>query len=163
MRRVAPAARCCGIVQRIRGGTLLNCLVVAVALAGCGNDGDLPAACREGEQALSTALAAAPRPVRTDGTAISSCMTDAADTAELQQFGRAVNATAARLADAAAKRPDSPQALQLGYLAGAVRRGSHNSQGLHYELRRRLEQETGRVDRSSAAYRRGERAGLSSG
>jgi len=150
-------------VQRIRGGTLLNCLVAAAVLAGCGGDDTLPAACREGEQALSTALAAAPRPVRIDGTAISSCMTDAADGAELQQFGGAVNATAARLADAAAERPDSAEAVQLGYLAGAIRRGAGGSQGLHYELRRRLEQETGRVDQRSAAYRRGERAGLASG
>jgi hypothetical protein len=126
-------------------------------------DDELPAACREGEQAVSAALAAAPRPVRIDGTAISSCMTDAADGAELQQFGSAVNATAARLADEAARRPDSAEAVQLGYLAGAVARGSRNSQGLHYELQRRLEQEIGRVNPSGTAFRRGRRAGLTTG
>ncbi len=138
-------------------------------MAGCGEDDALPAACREGEQAVTAALASAPRPVRvhtpggTGGVAISACMTDAADAAELQQFGGAINATAARLADAAAERPDSREAVRLGYLDGAVERGSHRSQGLHYELQRRLEQEIGRVDRSRPAFRRGRRAGLASG
>jgi hypothetical protein len=126
-------------------------------------DDELPAACREGEQAVTSALGAAPRPVRIDGTAISACMTDAADASDLQQLGIAINATAARLADSAARDPDSAAAVQLGYLAGAVERGSHRSQGLHYELRRRLEQETGRVNQTSTAFRRGRRAGLSSG
>ena len=126
-------------------------------------DDELPAACREGEQAVTSALAAAPKPVRIEGTAISACMTDAADAADLQQFGIAINASAARLADAAERDPGSAEAERLGYLAGAVERGSHRSQGLHYELRRRLEQEIGRVDQESEAFRRGRRAGLSSG
>lgn len=150
-------------MQRIRGSTLLKYLVAAALLAGCGAEEELPAACREGERAITSALASAPGPVRIDGVALSGCMTDSADAAELQQFGGAVNAAAARLADTAAERPASAEAVRLGYLAGAVERGSRQSQGLHYELRRRLEQEIGRVDRSSPAFRRGQRAGLASG
>jgi len=133
--------------------------VVAALLAGCGDDPELPAACRQGQVAVTAALASAPGPVRIDGTPISACMTDAADQADLQELGAAVNGAAARLADVAADRPESAEAVRLGYLTAAVRRGSRQSQGLHSELVRRLDQEVGRVDRSSAAFRRGERAG----
>jgi hypothetical protein len=133
--------------------------LAAALLAGCGEDDELPAACREGRQAVTAALATAPGPVRIDGVAISACMTDAADTADVQLLGTAVNGAAAELADVAAERPDSREAVRLGYLAGAVERGSRQSQGLHSELRRRLEQELARVDRTSPAFRRGERAG----
>jgi len=49
--------------------------------------------------------------------------------------------------------------VQLGYLAGALKRGSEQTQGLHSELVRRVDQELVRVDRTSSAFRRGERAG----
>jgi hypothetical protein len=153
-------------VQRIGGRTLLKGLLAVALLAGCGQEDELPAACRSGEQAVTAALASAPGPVRLDdrggtgGTAISGCMTDAADASDLQGLGLAVNGTAAKLADVAADRPDSPQAVRLGYLVGAVHRGSKHSQGLHSELVRRLDLEAGRVDQASPAFRRGERAGL---
>jgi len=146
-------------VQRIGGRTLLKWLVAAALLAGCGDDDKLPAACGQGEQAVTAALAAAPQAVRIDGVAISACMTDAADASDIQALGTAVNSVAAKLADVAEERPNSVEAVRLGYLVGAVERGSMQSQGLHSELQRRMEQEVGRVDRSSPAFQRGERAG----
>jgi hypothetical protein len=147
-------------VQRIGGRTLLKGLIAAALLTGCGQDDELPAACHSGERAVTAALAAAPGPVRLGGTAISDCMTDAADASDLQGLGLAVNGTAAKLGDVAAHRPNSVQAVRLGYLVGAVHRGSKHSQGLHSELVRRLDLEAGRVDQASPAFRRGERAGL---
>lgn len=146
-------------MQRIGARTLLKGLLAVALLAGCGQHDELPAACRSGERAVTAALASAPGPVRLEGTAISNCMTDAADASDLQGLGLAVNGTAAKLADVAVDRPDSPQALRLGYLVGAVHRGAGHSQGLHSELVRRLDLEAGRVDQSSRAFRRGERAG----
>ncbi len=146
-------------MQRIGGRTLLKWLLAAALLAGCGGDDELPAACGQGEQAVASALASAPQAVRIDGVAISSCMTDAADASDVQALGTAVNAVAAKLADVAEERPDSTEAVRLGYLVGAVELGSTKSQGLHAELQRRLEEEVGRVDRSSPAFQRGERAG----
>ncbi len=145
-------------MQRIGGRTLLKWLLATALVAGCADDDTLPAACAQGEQAVTAALASAPQAVRIDGVAISACMTDAADASDVQALGTAVNGAAAKLADAAEERPDSAEALRLGYLVGAVERGSMQSQGLHSELQRRLEQEVGRVDRS-AAFQRGERAG----
>jgi hypothetical protein len=59
--------------------------------------------------------------------------------------------------------PEGAQALQLGYLVGAARRGSDRTQGIHSELVRRLQQEAGGLQRSSDAYARGERAGRRGG
>jgi len=135
--------------------------VALLALAaGCGErSANLPPACRQGQQAVTGALASAPGRVRIDGMSISSCMTDGADAADLQELGAAINGAAAGLAEVAAERPDSAQAVQLGYLAGALKRGSEQTQGLHSELVRRVDQELVRVDRTSAAFQRGERAG----
>ena len=133
--------------------------LVALA-AGCGEQSaDPPAACRQGQQVVADALASAPGPVRIDGVPISGCMTDGADATDLQELGAAVNGAAAKLAETAAARPGSAEALQLGYLAGALKRGSEQTQGLHSELVRRVDQELVRVDRTSSAFRRGERAG----
>lgn len=149
----------------MRGGKPFKpCLRAALALvalaAGCGEQSaDPPTACRQGQQAVVGALASAPGPVRIDGVSISGCMTDGADAGDLQELGAAVNGAAARLAEVAAERPDSAEAVQLGYLTGALKRGSEQTQGLHSELVRRVDQELVRVDRGSAAFRRGERAG----
>ena len=158
-------------MQRIGGrGPFKACLGASVALlalaAGCGErSANLPPACRQGQQAVAGALASAPGRVRIDtrggtgGVSISGCMTDGADAGDLQELGAAINGAAAGLAEVAAERPDSAQAVQLGYLAGALKRGSEQTQGLHSELVRRVDQELVRVDRTSAAFQRGERAG----
>jgi hypothetical protein len=61
-------------------------------------------------------------------------------------------------------RPEpAPAALRLGYLVGAARRGASETQGVHDELIRRIEQELAGVDRRSPAYQRGYDAGRARG
>lgn len=143
----------------------LLCLLLALCIVGCGREGReaLPAACREGPATVRDALRAAPADVRIDGTPLSACLGDESDSGELRDVGTAYLNTAASLSSAAAKDPNSPQATQLGYLIGAVRRSESGEQGVNYEMVRRLEQELLRVDTGSPAFRRGERAGRRGG
>lgn len=139
-------------------GRPLPALLAALALAGCGreDEGELPAACRLGADAVRSALATAPDEVRLEGgIALSECFRRASDQADLLLVGETYLTAAARLADGG-------EALRLGYLVGAVRRGTDDTQGIHDELVRRLEQEAARLD-DRRAFRRGERAGLESG
>ncbi len=140
-------------------------VVVAAAAAGCGRDGGVatPAACTEGPAAVRSALARAPGRVELDGVRLSECLTSASDGADIQSVGTAYVETAAVLSPRAQRRPEGPEALQLGYLVGAVRRGAARTQGVQAELLRRLEQELALVDTRARAFRRGERAGRSLG
>lgn len=150
--------------MRLRRPPLVMCCVLLLAPAGCGRqDEGVPAACREGSGAVRRALGAAPGPVRLDGTPISDCLGDASDGGELRDVGTALVGAAADLAEGAARHPDGREAVQLGYLVGAVRRGAPSAQGVNSEMVRRLEQEALRVDMRSAAFRRGERAGRRGG
>ena len=144
---------------------LSTLLVVALCIAGCSREGRevLPAACREGGNAVREALRAAPAAVRIDGTSLSACLGDESDSGELRDVGSAYLDTAASLSSIAARDPSSPEATQLGYLIGAVRRSESADQGVNYEMVRRLEQELLRVDTGSEAFRRGERAGRRGG
>ena len=143
----------------------LLCLLLALCIAGCSREGReaLPAACREGAPTVREALRAAPADVRIDGTPLSACLGDESDSGELRDVGTAYLDTAASLSSAAVKEPDSPEATQLGYLIGAVRRSESAEQGVNYEMVRRLEQELLPVDTESKAFRLGERAGRRGG
>jgi hypothetical protein len=141
-------------------------LVAGVLLAtGCSEGGEeaVPAACREGSAALSEALRDAPRPVTLGGTPLSDCIKDTSGGSDLHDVGQAYVYVASRLADAAQENPDGREALQLGYLMGALRRGRVGAQGVGHELTRRMRSEISRVDVRSPAFRRGERAGLENG
>lgn len=141
-------------------------LTAALALGGCGQDErtELPVACKLGQPAVESALRAAPGDVRLAGdTRLSDCFVRTSEQSDVLVVGEVYLGVAAGLADAALADPAGPEAVRLGYLMGAVRRGAAKTQGIHDELLRRIEQETARVDRSSAAYRRGERAGRKSG
>lgn len=141
-------------------------LTVTLALAACGRDerAELPAACKLGQPAVESALRAAPGEVRLAGeTRLSDCFVRTSEQADVLLVGEVYLGAAAGLADAARADPEGPEALRLGYLMGAVRRGAAETQGIHDELLRRIEQEAARADRSSGAYRRGERAGRESG
>jgi hypothetical protein len=142
------------------------CAGVALATAGGCREEDpvLSSACREGPDPVLTALRTAPGAVRLDGdTPLSSCLTNAEDGGQLADVGTAYVTAAQRLADRAEAAPGGGAAVQLGYLVGAVRRGSRPDQGLAYELVRRVEGEATRADRRSAAFRRGLRAGRRDG
>jgi hypothetical protein len=117
----------------------------------------VPVACLDGN--VTKALAAAPGQVRVQGTRLSECFTRAANPAEIQQVGAVFIASAEKLSASARTRPHSPAALQLGYLIGAVRHGTERTQGIHYETRRRIEQELIGVNTRAAEFVQGEKAG----
>ncbi len=113
---------------------------------------------------LSKALARAPGDVRLDsGTKLSACFNRAANPAEIQQVGAVFVAATEQLAARARANPHSVAALQLGYLVGAVRHGAAHTQGIHYETRRRIEQELIGVNTRVPEFVTGERAGERNG
>jgi hypothetical protein len=140
---------------------LLGPLAVAatVAVAGCGagdDDPALPLSCTESETAIVRALGAAPGPVAlSDGTTLADCVADARTDADLQSLGVVLTGAAERLVD-------SGDALAVGYMVGAARRGAEHTGGVASELVRRLES-TGRRAADQAAMVRGERAGEAGG
>ena len=139
-------------------------MLAAVLPAACSTSEErMPGACTQGADAVRGALAVAPGAVRLDGVRLSDCLTEGSDADDVQVVGAAFLDVAARLADAARRRPRGAAAVRLGYLLGAARRGAAHTQGIHTELVRRLEQELTMVDTRTAAFRRGERAGRTLG
>lgn len=136
-----------------------------LALGGCGREEEaaLPAACRLGPDAIRQALEAAPAAVRLEGTPLSACLVRASDQADVLLVGDVYLRVAVSLIREARATPDGDAALHLGYLIGAVRRGAGETQGIHDEMLRRLEQELLRVDTEGVAFRRGVHAGRDSG
>ncbi|HTR74110.1 MAG TPA: hypothetical protein VMH33_02490 [Solirubrobacterales bacterium] len=124
--------------------TLASLLVVALAaavLAGCGSDqeAEQPAACSEGATAFLEALQGAPGEVRLAGGApISGCLVPGAEEGELADLGEATLAAATRLNAEARAEPGGAANVALGYLIGAIARGSAETEGVHAELLRRL-------------------------
>jgi hypothetical protein len=116
-------------------------LIAALGLvAGCGNSDDsTPVACLEGAGAYARALKAAPGEVLLgDDTSISECLPRNQTAGDLSRVGEAAIETAIALNAAAREDPGGDAALQLGYLLGAVKRGSEESEGIHSDLVRRL-------------------------
>jgi hypothetical protein len=111
-----------------------------VLLAGCGStDDSTPVACLEGAAAYERALKAAPDEVLLeDETLISECLTRNQSGGDLSRVGEALIETATKLNAEAREDPGGDGALQLGYLLGAVKRGSEESEGIHSDLLRRL-------------------------
>jgi hypothetical protein len=135
-----------------------------VVLAACGSDdGGVPSGCSQDADAFRTALHSAPGAVRVNGTRLSDCLSATSAPENLQLVGGNFVETAAPLAEAARRHPEGRAALELGYLIAAARRGAGDTQGVHAELLRRLDQEVFRVDQRSRAFRRGARAGGRSG
>jgi hypothetical protein len=139
--------------------------VCLLALSGCRDEDDpVPSACRQGADTVRLALLQAPGEVRLEGTTpISDCIKDTSSGGEMSDVGTAYVSVAQQLADEAERRPDSPEALRLGYLIGALERSREGAQGVGYELERRLKLEAARVDQTSPEYRQGVRAGRDSG
>src|SRR6185312_1931963 len=128
-----------------RQTTLALLLVVlgAALLAGCGGsstkDERQPVACREGVGVYLSAMREAPGAVILAGeTPISGCLVPAAEAGELADLGESALAAATKLNAQARAEPGGPAALQLGYLLGAIARGSEETEGVHAELLRRL-------------------------
>ena len=129
-----------------------------LALAGCARDdgeAELPDACTGSADAFVAALQSAPEPVLVDDVRISDCLAKDSSTGDVQAVGVVLVETAQRLAR-------DGDRIALGYLVGALRRGARESQGIHLELVRRVEQEAAPFA-GSAAFDRGVRAGRTSG
>ena len=119
-------------------------------------------ACLDGD--IPKALTKAPAQVSLDGTTkLSDCFTRAATPAEIQQVGAVFIRTAEQLGARARDNPHSQAATQLGYLIGAMRRGTSHTQGIHYETRRRIELELNGVNTRAPEFVTGEKAGEKSG
>ena len=113
---------------------------LAVGLAACGKEDDsTPVACLEGQDLYLAALAKAPGAVELAGdTPISECLAENQSGGDLANVGEAMIETATALNAEAREDPDGDAAVQLGYLLGAVKRGSEESEGIHSDLLRRL-------------------------
>jgi hypothetical protein len=137
-------------------------LVALALISGCGQgDVDYPPECSNGPAAVRAALANAPDgEVAIEGVKLSDCLVASNDAGPLASFGGSVLDVTIDLSERV-RAGDERAALQLGFLYGALRRGA--DPGIHDELMFRLDQELSRVDRRSAAYRRGEAAGRERG
>lgn len=115
-------------------------LVLLSLAIGCGNSDDsTPVACLEGAGAYERALKAAPDEVLLgDDTLISECLPRNQTAGDLARVGEAVIEAATALNAQAREDPGGDAALRLGYLLGAVQRGSEESEGIHSNLVRRL-------------------------
>ena len=134
-------------------------VALVVAAAGCGTkDSTLSPACTTDTASITRALQDAPAPVRLpDGTPLSECLSKADTDAELQSFGALITEVADDLAD----RGD---AVRLGYLIGAARRGAAKTNGVGLELEHRLEISARRLaGGDDAQLERGVRAGARTG
>lgn len=136
-------------------------LLSVLLLPGCERQGDeahVPVECKEGPGAYQAALRDAPGEVLLlERTRISDCLDlRATDAADVQAVGSALVVVTRRLARAG-------EELQLGYLMGAIEKGTKRTSGLFQETLRRLEMEMEGVDRSSPQYLRGLEAGRDTG
>ena len=143
-------------------------LLGAVLVSGCGRQGDeahVAVECKEGPAAFRSALRAAPAQVRIlDRTAISSCLSRrATDAADVQAVGATLVTVAGGYAERARRRPSSPEATRLGYLMGAIEKGTKRTRGIFQETIRRIDTEIDGVDRNSPRFRQGFEAGRDTG
>lgn len=154
------------MMRSARRARLLSLVALLLAVtAGCAREREaaVPVECQAGRAAIRSALRRAPAPVRVEGVALSECFTISSDTADIAAVGEEYLAVASALAEGARRRPGGGEALRLGYLLGAVRRGAARTQGVNDEMLRRIEQELLAIDARTRAFREGERAGRRSG
>jgi len=151
--------------KRYKPAALATLLSFALVTAGCSSDDDegVPVDCKEGPAAVRTALARAPATVRLGDTLLSDCLARNSSAADLQQVGGAYLSVLAGLADEARRRPSGPATLRLAYLVGAIRRGAADTQGIHDEFLRRVDQELTGINTATDTYRRGYEAGRARG
>jgi hypothetical protein len=150
-------------IATLRAGALAT--VLLLVLAGCSKQEreGVPVGCFGEPAELMSALRQAPGAVALqDGTRLSRCVSTARTDGDLQSLGISFG----RLADALRARTetDPSAALQLGYLAGAVRAGARRAPGgLADQLARHIHQlaelEPGAPPAAATALARGLRAG----
>ena len=117
-------------MPRTHTAACLAVLAAALAVAGCSKSEaeDTPAACLEGADTYLAALRSAPAEVRLDGeTPISDCLVPEPSTGDLTTAGQQMVKAATDLNAEARRDPTGPEAVQLGYLVGAVERGKDSA------------------------------------
>src|SRR5437588_6424697 len=116
------------IGARNRGtpGRFAVALAAAALVAGCGSEPShaVPAACAQGPGPLERALARAPGEVKLGGTRPSACFVRGGDPGGVESLGLTFLPAAEHLAVEARAQPRGPAAMRLGFLIGAVRRGT---------------------------------------
>lgn len=124
----------------MRAPLLILVALVLTFAAGCGErDDSTPVACLEGAQVYVDALGEAPGEVRLEGeTQISECLAEQQQAGDLATVGEAMVEAATELNAEAREQPGGESTLQLGYLIGAAKRGSEETEGIHADLVRRL-------------------------
>ncbi len=125
----------------LRASAVFFFAVASLAIGACGSeDEDTPVACLGDAQSYLAALEAAPEPVRLDGkTPISDCLVPGQGSGELTAAGESIVTAATQLNVAAREDPGGPEAVQLGYLVGAVQEGASETGGIHADLVRRVD------------------------
>jgi hypothetical protein len=118
-------------------------LAAALVALGCGSsrgDGeDTPVACLDGAGAYVGALDQAPGEVKLSGEVpISDCLIENQSGGDLSTMGEAMIEAATQLNAKAREAGGGKAAVELGYLIGAVGRGSQETEGIHSDLIRRL-------------------------
>jgi hypothetical protein len=117
-------------------------LAMASIVAGCGSSASsaTPVACLEPTSRYLTALEAAPGEVRLGGEiAISDCFSDTQGAGDQATVGQTVIKAATVLNARARRHPAGAATVGLGYLDGAVRKGTSGAEGIYADLVRRVE------------------------
>ncbi len=150
-----------GVGRRVAAaGTLLAGLLASA----CSNGQETVAAqCTDSPATIRAALHVAPGRVTLGGVPLSRCFARRADQGAVESLGQTMVPTTASLADSARAAPGSHATLELGYLIGAARRGAARTEGIYYELERRMEQELVGLDTNAPAFTGGLRAGEAGG
>ncbi len=139
-----------------------------VLLAGCGAHArPVAQSCvgrGDGREILAALQRAPARVALADGTRLSDCIASATEGSDLENVGGVFTRAGSVLADRAQRDPAA--ALRLGYLVGAVERGSRSTAGFQAELENRMRSYTedpGLRGAEQEAMRRGRAAGRRSG
>jgi len=147
------------------GRTGVVCVLALLAFGGCGERTPPTQACIEAQSAdVLQALTRAPQRVAlADGTPLSQCVRRTIDDSRLQALGATLIAAADELARQ--MRTSDAAAFQLGFLIGAVDRGTAQAAGLQDELANRIAGTAAGVDAGPqrAAMLRGRAAGRRGG
>jgi hypothetical protein len=107
-------------------------------IVGCGSsqDDQAPGVCPVGNEAYLRALEKAPEPVLLGSTTpISDCLVPQQSQGQLASIGEQMIVAATKLNNEARHDPGGPAAVELGYLLGAVSKGTDP---IHTDLVRRL-------------------------
>jgi hypothetical protein len=126
----------------VRRAPLVLLVPLLLGLAACGSaeESQTPDGCLSGPGSYTAALKRAPGDVRLPGgVAISDCLVRNQQTGDLTNVGSYLLRVATQLNAQARREGAAAPTVQLGYLVGAVARGTANTGGIHSELQRRIE------------------------